>query len=64
MGKIIVHNRTNITDNHALECACMVLDETVNKLKNVGDYMAVEFVGLVVKGEIKKRKTGYTIVIS
>ena len=27
MSKIIIHNRANITDNHALECACMVLDE-------------------------------------
>lgn len=64
MSKIIIHNKTNITDNHALECACMVLDETINKLENVGDYIAVEFVGLVRKGEIIKRKTCYTIVIS
>lgn len=62
--KIIVHNRANITDNEALECACMVLDETINKLENVGDYRAVEFYGDVVKGEIIKRKTCYTIVIS
>ena len=64
MGKIIVHNRANITDNEALECACMVLDETINKLENVGDYIAVEFIGDVCKGEIIKRKTCYTIVIS
>lgn len=64
MSKIIIHNRANVTDNHALECACMVLDETINKLENVEDYRAVEFCGLVVKGEIIKRKTCYTIVIS
>lgn len=64
MGKIIVHNRANITDNEALEYACMVLDETINKLENVGDYIAVEFIGNVCKGEIIKRKTCYTIVIS
>lgn len=64
MRKIIIYNRANVTDNHALECACMVLDETINKLENVGDYMAVEFCGLVIKGEIIKRKTCYTIVIS
>ena len=64
MGKIIIHNKTNIPDNEALECACMVLDETINKLEKVGDYRAVEFVGMVGKGEIIKRKTCYTIVIS
>lgn len=64
MSKIIIHNKANITDNHALECACMVLDETINKLENVGDIRVVEFYGLVGKGEIIKRKTGYTIVIS
>lgn len=64
MSKIIIHNKTNITDNHALECACMALDETINKLENVGDIRVVEFYGLVGKGEIIKRKTGYTIVIS
>ena len=64
MSKIIVHNKANVTDNHALECACMVLDETINKLENVGDIRAVEFYGLTVTGEIIKRKTCYTIVIS
>ena len=64
MGKIIVHNKANIPDNEALECACMILDETINKLENIGDYRAVEFVGNVCKGEIIKRKTCYTIVIS
>ena len=64
MSKIIIHNKTNITDNHALEYACMVLDESINKLENAGDIRVVEFYGLVVKGEIIKRKTGYTIVIS
>lgn len=64
MSKIIIHNRANVADNHALECACMVLDETINKLESVGDYRAVEFYGLVAKGEIIKRKTCYTIVIS
>lgn len=64
MGKIIIHNKANITDNHALECACMVLDETINKLENIGDYIAVKFIGSVCKGEIIKRKTCYTIVIS
>lgn len=63
MSKIIIHNKSNVPDNHALECACMVLDETINKLENIGDYRAVEFVGMVVKGEIIKRKTCYTIVI-
>lgn len=64
MGKIIVHNKANITDDHALECACMVLDGTINQLENVGDYRLVEFFGSVEKGEIIKRKTCYTIVIS
>lgn len=64
MSKIIIHNEANIPDEQALECACMVLDETINKLKNVGDYRAVAFYGDVVKGEIIKRKTCYTIVIS
>ena len=64
MSKIIIHNKANITDNHALECSCMILDETINKLENVGDYRAVEFYGDVTKGEIIKRKTCYTIVIS
>ena len=41
-----------------------VLDETINKLENIGDYIAVEFIGSVCKGEIIKRKTCYTIVIS
>ena len=64
MSKIIIHNRANVTDNHALECACMALDETINRLENVGDYLQVEFVGLVCKGEIIKNKTGYTIIIN
>ena len=64
MSKIIINNKAKITDNHALECACMVLDETINKLEKVGDYRAIEFYGDVTKGEIIKRKTCYTIVIS
>ena len=64
MSKIIIHNKTNITDNHALECACMVLDETINKLENVGDIRVVEFYEKEEKGEIIKRKTGYKIVIT
>ena len=62
--KIIIHNKTNLPDNEILECACMVLDETINKLEHIGDYRMVEFVGRVNKGEIIKRKTCYTIVIS
>ena len=34
MSKIIIHNKANVTDNHALECACMVLDETINITHN------------------------------
>ena len=63
MSKIIIHNRTNITDNHALEFARMALDETINKLENVGDCIQIELVGLVCKGKIIKNKTGYTIII-
>lgn len=64
MSKIIIHNKANIEDTEALECACMVADETINKLDKVGSYMAVEFIGKATKGEIIKRKTCYTIVIS
>ena len=64
MDKIIIHNKANITNSSALSYAYMTLNTAVNELEKVGDYRLVEFYGLVKKGEIIKRKTCYTIVIS
>ena len=64
MKKIIIHNKTNLPLEEIMDCASQTVECAITLLENVGDMRAVEFYGNVNKGEIIKRKTCYTIVIS
>lgn len=63
MNKIIIYNKANIINSLAVELASKILQKE-NELRKEGDCISITFEGLIIKGEILKRKNGYTIVIS
>lgn len=64
MEKIILHNKTNLPLTKIMEYAIQIVDVAMRLLKHDGDMMSFIFDGNINKGEIIRRKTCYTIIIS
>lgn len=66
MSKFIIYNRAKINDDDALTYASMVINKYKSKLKAIGNGMYLEYRDYIyglIKVEIMKNKTCYTIVI-
>lgn len=66
MSKFIIYNKAKINDDDALTYASMVINKCKNKLKAIGDTIYLEccdWTYNLIKVEIMKNKTCYTIVI-
>jgi hypothetical protein len=66
MSKFIIYNKAKINDDDTLVYAAEAVKKYKSKLKAIGDGMYIEYCDYIyglIKVEIMKKKTCYTIVI-
>ena len=67
MSKFIIYNKAKINDDEALTYAVETVKKYKSELKAIGDIMYLEYCDYIyglIKVEIIKNKTCYTIAIS